>query len=443
MSERFQYLFEILVVLLLIVATAFVLWAQRVGITTDLELLQADLFTISPLDDRANEGASVARLKERDGKTILECNIIRSDYQWPYCEIKFNVDPVRNGDKPGIDFSKYTRIEISAYYNNTEALQRSANATMRFQLRNFNPVYSDMENDPNSLKYNGVEYRPEGKKTVIPIEALKVYSWWTAERPDLPIELQEREIDDVWSIELATGNNMRQGMHEIVIEEIKFVGPLFDSQVVNLGLLYTWAGAIALLLALRLLTASRRLSVAKARESELKSVNRLLNVKKDELEHKATRDPLTGALNRNGLESFLMGDLSEDKICVSVIFMDIDHFKRINDNYGHGFGDEVLRRFVGVIEGNTRGGDLLARWGGEEFVLLCPNTNLAMATEMAEKLRRSIAENDWMDEVKVTSSFGVAELSDENFDDFFKRADEALYRSKETGRNRVSVATKK
>ncbi|WP_158584065.1 GGDEF domain-containing protein [Salinibius halmophilus] len=439
MSEKFQYMFEILVVLLLILATAFVLWAQRVGLTTSIEVLSDDRFIATPLDDRANEGKSVATLRKEGDSLIVECEIVRSTYQWPYCEAKFNVDPEVNG-KPGIDFSNFQRVEITAYYNETDELNRSTNSTVRFQMRNFNPIYSDLEIDSDSLKYNGIEYRPEGKKTVIPMDSLNVYSWWIAAHPDLPIELQEAEFDDVWVLELATGNNMRAGKHEIVIEKIEFIGPLFNSVIVNRVLLYNWVGVIAFLLLVRILTATRHLQVAKLREAELKSINRLLNVKKEELEKKATRDPLTGALNRNGLESFLLGDLNNEQICVSVIFMDIDHFKRINDTYGHGFGDEVLRRFVDVVTNNTRGGDLLARWGGEEFVLLLPNTNLSKATEIAEKLRRAIADKPLMDEVNVTSSFGVAELKEETFESFFKRADDALYRSKETGRNKVSVA---
>jgi diguanylate cyclase (GGDEF)-like protein len=125
---------------------------------------------------------------------------------------------------------------------------------------------------------------------------------------------------------------------------------------------------------------------------------------------------------------------------MAVVFMDIDHFKRINDQHGHDTGDEVLKRFVTVIRGEVRASDRLVRWGGEEFLLLCPETDVAHAVTMVQKLRAALSMREWPHGLHVTSSFGVTSLKpDEDFGEAIKRADGALYVAKSNGRNRVEV----
>jgi diguanylate cyclase (GGDEF)-like protein len=125
-----------------------------------------------------------------------------------------------------------------------------------------------------------------------------------------------------------------------------------------------------------------------------------------------------------------------------LLFIDIDHFKKINDTYGHNIGDQVLLAFVDTLSKNTRTQDLLARWGGEEFVLACPDTSLENACGLAEKLRRCIEENNWPKALRVTASFGVAQLLEgESPTDFIARADKALYVAKAQGRNCVRVSS--
>jgi diguanylate cyclase (GGDEF)-like protein len=120
---------------------------------------------------------------------------------------------------------------------------------------------------------------------------------------------------------------------------------------------------------------------------------------------------------------------------------DIDHFKEINDGYGHAVGDEVLVELSGLVRRNIRSADLFARWGGEEFMVLLPHTDLGGAASMAEKLRESVETHSFPGVARVTCSFGVAGFTE--IDDatvILKRVDDALYEAKETGRNRVVVA---
>jgi len=122
---------------------------------------------------------------------------------------------------------------------------------------------------------------------------------------------------------------------------------------------------------------------------------------------------------------------------LSIIYFDIDHFKQINDTYGHKKGDFILKEVSKIILQNIRKTDIFGRWGGEEFIIILPFTNLENALILAEKLRKKIEEHDF-DGINITISFGVTELKiDDNADTLINRADEALYKAKNKGRNRV------
>lgn len=164
-----------------------------------------------------------------------------------------------------------------------------------------------------------------------------------------------------------------------------------------------------------------------------------------ELENLAITDPLTGAWNRRSLkEAFkrLQARSLRHRETLSVMMLDVDHFKNINDNYGHQAGDEVLRELVANIKTEIRGDDYLARYGGEEFCLLLPATNEEKAKKLAERLRRSYQERPvhWQGKIIAGSiSIGVAG-SDHiglNYSSLFEASDAALYQAKQAGRNRV------
>jgi diguanylate cyclase (GGDEF)-like protein len=123
-----------------------------------------------------------------------------------------------------------------------------------------------------------------------------------------------------------------------------------------------------------------------------------------------------------------------------VIMLDIDHFKSINDNHGHDYGDTILTRIARTLVDNLRTRDTVARWGGEEFLVLCPYTTLEHGRALANKLRLRILELGETAKSPVSASFGVATLHDESIDQFIKRVDEALYKAKQNGRNRVEIS---
>lgn len=167
------------------------------------------------------------------------------------------------------------------------------------------------------------------------------------------------------------------------------------------------------------------------------------------LEELSRTDYLTGILNRRAMTQRLE-ELAESVTDTSesfcIILLDLDHFKEINDNFGHDVGDQTLKHAVERLRHGIRESDLLGRWGGEEFLIMLPRTGLPEAQGLAERLCRSLAgsrmETDGQS-VAVTGSFGVADFlpGRENLDACLKRADDALYQAKSDGRNRIIVAT--
>jgi len=161
----------------------------------------------------------------------------------------------------------------------------------------------------------------------------------------------------------------------------------------------------------------------------------------------ANRDSLTGLLSRIYLEEDLPGlvrSMDRTGAPFSVLFLDIDHFKRINDTFGHATGDEVLRGVVRLILLGIRDTDPAVRYGGEELVIFLPRTDVTGAEDVAERLRKAIANHDWRPVaigMRVTASLGVARRRpDEPIADWLNRADEALYTAKSSGRNCTRLA---
>ena len=163
----------------------------------------------------------------------------------------------------------------------------------------------------------------------------------------------------------------------------------------------------------------------------------------EELSRISKLDPLTGAYNRRYFSEVLEELFALSKrqnTPLSLAIMDMDDFKSINDRYGHDIGDKVLQVFVDIIQGHIRESDLFARFGGEEFILLLPHTDLQQAVIVLEKLRKLVASCDTVTGVSFTVSIGVSELNidEDTIQTLIKRADNALYKAKQSGKNKTS-----
>ena len=171
------------------------------------------------------------------------------------------------------------------------------------------------------------------------------------------------------------------------------------------------------------------------------NANMALEVANKELQRLARTDPLTGIWNRRHFEEALTAEIERARryaVPVSLVVFDVDHFKSINDQYGHSAGDDILVQLACLVGAHLRVVDLLARWGGEEFVVLIPNNTLASAEIVAEKLRVLIEEALFKPVGRVTASFGVTQINPGDQPEVvFSRADKAMYQAKAAGRNRV------
>lgn len=190
-------------------------------------------------------------------------------------------------------------------------------------------------------------------------------------------------------------------------------------------------------------TVVRRLEVLLKEKEEL---TRKLADANDQLDRLARTDALTGLANKRALEQALHRDLARadrDRTNLAVAIADVDHFKRVNDTYGHQVGDMVLARIAHLLGANVRTGDLATRYGGEEFVLILPGSNAFGAKLAAERIRKVIEQTVLegpRGPFHVTASFGVAAVCGPgcgSMRDLIERADAALYAAKRTGRNRV------
>jgi diguanylate cyclase (GGDEF)-like protein len=183
----------------------------------------------------------------------------------------------------------------------------------------------------------------------------------------------------------------------------------------------------------------------KEMQNNLAEAHAELAFKNQQLESLSATDRLTGLFNRRKIDEVLSQECARaqrTQLPLTVIMADIDKFKSVNDTHGHQVGDRLLVEFAEILRRRVRKVDTLGRWGGEEFMILCPDTNLPGACTVAENIRTAIENYDFPVVGRKTSCFGVAEYRPgEAPDAVIKRADDALYRAKNGGRNRVAMET--
>jgi diguanylate cyclase len=184
-------------------------------------------------------------------------------------------------------------------------------------------------------------------------------------------------------------------------------------------------------------------SQAQAAESKIRELESEL----EEISEKVREDALTGSLNRRGLDEALTRETARaerygNALCVSVI--DLDNFKKLNDNHGHHAGDEALVHLVKVVKALLRPSDSIGRYGGEEFVILLPETTLEAGKIVIERLQRELTKQFFLannEKLLITFSAGVAQLRPgESESAVVQRADQAMYQAKQAGKNRVFIA---
>lgn len=202
--------------------------------------------------------------------------------------------------------------------------------------------------------------------------------------------------------------------------------------------------SIVLVIAASIYFAKRLTLFTELLELEVEKRTAELREKIEEVEYLSLTDPLTGIANRRKIQGILEEEIVRSERTstpLSVISMDLDFFKNVNDTYGHEAGDNALRMVADAMNSGVRGVDQVGRMGGEEFIVVCPDTPETGAIFLAEKMRRIIESLDIPFAGRITGSFGCAQrISGESIDRLLSRADSALYRAKDLGRNRVEKA---
>ncbi|PKG39187.1 GGDEF domain-containing protein [Psychromonas sp. Urea-02u-13] len=428
--------------LLLISATLLALLAYEKGIykTYSVDLSRQQQIGLNT--DLSQGGQTTADISYSDQGIKLKCNI-SLEYQWPYCELKIHLaeraDQGSFDYAQGVDLSAYTEVFLNI------ATEGDNSEQIRFYIRNYNPEYTNLNSDGNSLKINEVQYSPNQYPTgkFIPIKDFNVVSWWLQAR-DIPLELRGVEISNSPLLTIASGGVVDEGPITIIVKEITFRYNLVSKENILFTVIAMWFFSAVIALLLQLKSFRQRLSYSKGQQLKLNDVLVALKLEKAQLEQLAKRDALTGLRNRVGLSEYLLrGEekAQDHNLPFSLIFLDIDFFKNVNDKHGHAVGDQLLIQFGRIINENIRQQDKLARRGGEEFILLCMETQQDKAITLAQKLCDLIATTVLIDEIMIAASFGVAQLhKGESTTSFLERADNALYKAKTNGRNQVQAA---
>jgi len=325
-----------------------------------------------------------------------------------------------------IDFSQYDGLSLQIDYI-------GKGRYVRVHLRNHNPQYSDIT-DFNSPKFMTAFLRTEdlkGGRTYVSLREFSVAEWWIVAH-NAPRELAAVDLDNVTSLGIDL---IEPGRHNIRVNRIELVGERISKKNFLLCVLAFW---VIYLLAE---AATRYYRLVKISRRRVKEINDLtsravsLEAEKKALQARSVTDGLTGLQNRNGFYQKLhrlceTGDSSQG---LGLVVLDIDHFKHINDAQGHDIGDRILKNFADLVAANVRADDILSRWGGEEFVLVCPSVSLEALLALAEKLRYVVEQFPFEPNLKlrVTVSSGITHFNcGDSFDEAFKRADAALYRAK-------------
>jgi diguanylate cyclase (GGDEF) domain len=336
----------------------------------------------------------------------------------------------------GKDLRGYDKLAVHLKYDGPAK-------RIRVNLRNHNPTYSDLQ-DPTSSKPMEMSFGTEeigDGPVLLPLNEFKTAGWWLTERK-FRRHWQRLEVDNVLAIAIDLAE---PGYHQVRVEQLALVGRWIKTETLLIGILLFWMAVFLSEGALRFFTLYRTAQRDRQAIRALEEKRRSLAEENHHLENLANTDPLTGIYNRAGLHHRLVSVAQKDKglAGMGVLILDLDHFKTLNDRYGHDMGDKVLKSFAALVAMNLRNDDVFARMGGEEFVVVCRRQPVDGVYAIAEKLRRLAGQCTFgEDGVAVTVSIGVAIMQDdESIDDALKRADAALYHAKEHGRDRVEFAS--
>ena len=393
--------------------------------------------------DSSRKGADFFLMQSGEGTPVQFRWVDQADFHFT-CRFAKNT----NGQSCAFTYLLYSTaanrgIDLSRYRTLNLALRYAGDAKyLRVAIRNFDPRFSRLD-DANSSKFNSIILRPKdlAKPLAIGLSEFTVPEWWVGQY-DLPRNYSYPDFSNATAISIDLLGDLAGTEHDVQIDRLEFSGDWISAESWYLGILCVWMILAATYGMSQWLRLRRKHREQRKKIHDLVDSNAQLRGEKEKYQKLSTLDALTKVMNRHGIEQFVES-LRGGGMPASVIVIDLDDFKRVNDQRGHDVGDRVLQTVGEILRSHTRYTDGLGRWGGEEFILVCPGASLAKAADLAEKLRQRIMATNFIPEepIPITASFGVAASeAGQSFEDAFRQADQALYLAKSRGRNCVVAA---
>lgn len=394
-------------------------------------LIPSDQHATSLFSD--SSGATDAVWLNKD-EHKFRCTYHNKPAQFRYCGLDITLGDGKNN---GLDLSLYQTIELHLSYQGDAKV-------LRVYIRNAMTSTSPPAAADSTFKYINTFLPVNDLKNqlTIPFAEFSVAEWWLR-LARLPREHSYPEFTNATNIGVDVPFPAPFGEHEFTVSGMTFKGYYISKENWYLCIMIFWFTILLVRIIFHYVQLWRESNFNRNMLED--ALDRTHHLERESQRYKELSlvDPLTNIFNRRGMKQ-LGNHLFESlpTSCYCIIMVDVDRFKSINDKYGHDTGDKILQEIAITLKTNTRNTDKIARWGGEEFVILCPNTSSEQALLLSENLRNKVSHIyiDGIDET-LTASFGVAILNDNNLEIAISQADKALYQAKESGRNRSCVYT--
>lgn len=410
-----------------LVSIALVAW-QHWGMNRTLVIAPEQGQASWAQDDSAEGGNSRVSF-EQNGVYRMQCQI-GGAISYAYCNLVTELLP--GGE--GVDLNAYQTLDVELSY------QTSLRDTLRVYLRHFH-TDSEEHRFPYKVNQQVINPQPGRRSYRLHLSDFYVPSWWVF-ASDLPPAASGPQLTNVKHLVFSSGDTVGPRELSLTLFKATLRGKWIASDALYRALVWLWIGLAMAYMVWKGQHLRRSIQLKSAEAEQLRSLNQLLDLRSKQFEELAKHDNLTGLLNRAGIRAPLSEAISgykRRKMPFSLLMIDLDLFKEINDSYGHAEGDRVLQDFARLVRGRCRTSDIPGRWGGEEFILICRSSSVSEARVLAEDLCRAVRETPLGQGLTISCSIGVAEIDGNGVGNLFRRVDAALYQAKEQGRDRVIV----
>jgi len=417
---------DLIASILTVVTLSLVAW-QHWGMNRTLTVSPGQGLSGWVTDDSDDRGNSRVHYRQDGNAFGMDCEI-GTAISYPYCNL---LVPLRT-DESGVDLTQYQTLELELFF------ESSIRDSVRVSLNHFYP--DDESNYGHKVNQQVISPRPDRGSYRLNLSDFYVPSWWVHADRTLPPEGAKPNLRNIKHLVLTTGDMSGEREVSLALFRAEFRGKWITADTLYVALIWPWALFMLAYLGCNAHRLYRTVQDKNREAEQLRALNRLLDLRSKQFEDLAKHDSLTGLMNRAGVRDALreaVRDYKRQSTPFALLMIDLDNFKQLNDNFGHDEGDRVLREFSTLLQRRCRASDHPARWGGEEFIVICRHASAEAARVLAEDICQSLRDAALGAGGGVTCSIGVAEIDHRGIDELFKRADAALYRAKRQGRDQV------